>query len=598
MRLYAYSHYFFKHLNFSIHDDQYGRDRMAHLSNLIYVLTIAVGLFYRVCSDDSVLDAANLTYQITSMVDEELAACNQTSGGFGVAVIAKNRVGSSRLTRNLIYAKGFNYKDLENNIRADENTLFCIGSVTKHVTATLLVHVLDLLKEKGYRYSLQTLVTDLDPSLNFTGSQLMGITVEDILSHRTGLPEVFGQFSVGYPKNTTRKHLAWVAANLPRSAANRQKWQYNNHVYASAGYFTEILAEKLLKRFVSWENLTRLYLLDPLEINDDVDFSGYHSKFVSRTSKPYHFTTDGQYKELDPETFTLIEPGGPAGSICLTPKAMIVWMQFLLDRGRYKSKQIVSRASIENTWKTRIPLFDKRADATEPRVQNLGNKTFTLLDYSQEIMYNPGYALGWMETRHRGYRHMEHSGAVTSYSTLLTMYPDANVSIITVFAAMTPSSETIMRLLHFKIFDLVMELAPVDASNATCGNAPSTSGRDDATDTSEGQKTSIDPKYYVGTFRNPVHGSLTISRNGASGLFMLMGRYGNATIVCLKSGAECELHMNGILWYVYDSGPDETENTGSPSSIPVSFNFTRTGYVSHVTMPMYSMNFPPVFTKA
>ena len=49
--------------------------------------------------------------------------------GFAVAVVEGNKV---------IYAKGFGYRDYENKIPVDANTLFAIGSSTKSFTSAIL----------------------------------------------------------------------------------------------------------------------------------------------------------------------------------------------------------------------------------------------------------------------------------------------------------------------------------------------------------------------------------------------------------------------------------------------------------------------------
>ena len=55
-----------------------------------------------------------------------------------------------------------------------------------------------------FRYTVASLVTDIVPSLKFAGSALRDATVEDVLSHRTGL--------VG---NRTRRCDLLVIAPLP-----------------------------------------------------------------------------------------------------------------------------------------------------------------------------------------------------------------------------------------------------------------------------------------------------------------------------------------------------------------------------------------------
>src|SRR6478735_7898111 len=64
-------------------------------------------------------------------IDKELQQVLDTwkAAGFAVAVIEKN---------NVIYAKGFGYRDYEKKLPVTANTLFAIGSCTKAFTCGLL----------------------------------------------------------------------------------------------------------------------------------------------------------------------------------------------------------------------------------------------------------------------------------------------------------------------------------------------------------------------------------------------------------------------------------------------------------------------------
>ncbi|HAZ24605.1 MAG TPA: penicillin-binding protein, partial [Algoriphagus sp.] len=49
--------------------------------------------------------------------------------GFAVAIVQKDKI---------VYAKGFGYKDVENQVPVTENTLFAIGSSSKAFTSAVL----------------------------------------------------------------------------------------------------------------------------------------------------------------------------------------------------------------------------------------------------------------------------------------------------------------------------------------------------------------------------------------------------------------------------------------------------------------------------
>ena len=59
------------------------------------------------------------------------------AAGFAVAVVEGDKV---------IYAKGFGYRDYENKIPVDANTLFAIGSVSKSFTSAILSYNSSIVK--------------------------------------------------------------------------------------------------------------------------------------------------------------------------------------------------------------------------------------------------------------------------------------------------------------------------------------------------------------------------------------------------------------------------------------------------------------------
>ncbi|XP_055334004.1 uncharacterized protein LOC129585375 [Paramacrobiotus metropolitanus] len=270
---------------------------------------------------------------------------------------------------------------------------------------------------------------------------------------------------------------------------------------------------------------------------------------------------------------------------------MAVWMQFLLDRGRFKSRQLISRRTLEDTWKSRISGLPNPPDHP---ASNLGNRTFTIKEYGQEFIENVGYGLGWMETRHRGYRYLQHSGGYLSYTSLYSIVPDHDISIFTTSAG--PYNEIVSEMnqrLHYRLFDYIMQLAPLnpadnvcvelDTQNASIPAVPSTPDIASAVQ--------IDNTFYTGEYYHPVHGILKIEDGNPMKAFM--GREGNTTIECTTSVSLCSLRFHGIVWWV--SEPDSYGAT--PGLLEISFNFTSDGFVSHVTLPMYCLAVPPVFER-
>ncbi len=84
----------------------------------------------------------------------------------------------------LIYSKGYGYRDLERKLPVQASTLFPIASNTKLFTATAAA----MLEQEG-KLNLDKPVRNYMPSLTFSNDELNAkVTLRDMLSHRTGLP--------------------------------------------------------------------------------------------------------------------------------------------------------------------------------------------------------------------------------------------------------------------------------------------------------------------------------------------------------------------------------------------------------------------------
>jgi len=190
------------------------------------------------------------------------------AAGFAVAVIEKNKV---------VYAKGFGYRDIAGKLPVTPNTLFAIGSCTKAFTATLI----GKLQQDG-KLDIDKPVNNYLPGLKFYNDAMTNtITLRDMMSHRTGLP---------------RHDLSWYFFNTPSTDSLvqrvqymeptfgiRQKWQYNNFMFAAQGDVVQHLSgkswqENIREKFFVPLGMSRSDLSIPeLEKTDDVA-TGYGLK--------------------------------------------------------------------------------------------------------------------------------------------------------------------------------------------------------------------------------------------------------------------------------------------------------------------------------
>jgi len=155
------------------------------------------------------------------------------SAGFSVAVVDGDKI---------VYAKGFGYRDYENKIPADANTLFAIGSSTKAFTSA----VLGLLRADD-KLSFDDNPREYIPELEFYNDDMNNnIIIKDLMRHSTGLPRHDGSWYY-FPSHNKDSLLLRLKHQEPFTGI-RQQWFYNNFGFLAQGVIAERISGK------SWED--------------------------------------------------------------------------------------------------------------------------------------------------------------------------------------------------------------------------------------------------------------------------------------------------------------------------------------------------------
>lgn len=307
--------------------------------------------------------------------------------GFAVAVVEGDK---------LVYAKGFGYKDWAAKKPVTPTTVFAIGSCTKAFTAALI----GLLAGEG-KLELDKPVRTYLPELHFYTAEMdNGVTLRDMMCHRTGLPRYDWSWSVSPSgsRDTLLRRIRYMEPTEPL----RQKYQYNNWMYMLQG----AVVEKLTGR--SWEAAVREKFLDPLGMNGStVSFAewmqsddraiGYELKGDSLVHKVRYADIGGM---------------APAGGISSTVLDMARWLALWIGGGNYKGEQL-------------LPAGFTTAAIGSQMVMGPGLPT---TDFPDIQLAN--YGLGWALSSYRGHYRVEHSGAVTGFSAGVCFFPTDSIGIV------------------------------------------------------------------------------------------------------------------------------------------------------------------------
>ncbi|MCK5401986.1 MAG: beta-lactamase family protein, partial [Flavobacteriaceae bacterium] len=178
---------------------------------------------------------------VEKQLNEILEATN--TAGFAVAIVEKNKI---------VYAKGFGYRDYENKIPVDANTLFAIGSCTKAFTSSILGQL-----RNEDKLSFDDSPIKHIPELEFYNDDMNNnIIIKDLMSHRTGLPRHDYSWYL-FPSFDKDSLIQRIKYQEPFTGI-RQQWYYNNFMFLAQGVITEKVTGK------SWEENIREKLFKPL----------------------------------------------------------------------------------------------------------------------------------------------------------------------------------------------------------------------------------------------------------------------------------------------------------------------------------------------
>lgn len=288
----------------------------------------------------------------------------------------------------VVWQEAFGWADVENRVRASENTMYCIGSVSKPNTATGLM----VLVEQG--------AVDLDQPVNkYLGQDKLQAHVGDeakatmrrLANHTSGLTrhsQIF--YSDESVKRPSMSELIRRYGHLMQAPGDT--YEYSNFGYGVLGYLIERVSGKSFPQFMQQEVFLPLGM-NQTAVGRDPRLEKYYAINYG----------DGQTR-MPP--FESAHPG--ASDVYSNTQDLIRFGRFHLKHLQTGQKKVIQNKSIE---------LMQQPDA---RIDNRSS-----------------YGMGWyIEPSYYGYRRVYHTGH-TGYSTAsLMLFPDQDICIV----ALTNSS--------------------------------------------------------------------------------------------------------------------------------------------------------------
>jgi CubicO group peptidase (beta-lactamase class C family) len=332
--------------------------------------------------------------------------------GLAVAIVKDGQV---------VYEKGFGWRDTEKKLPVTPDTLFAIGSATKAFTT----FVMGTLVDEG------KLDWDKPVSTFLPGFQLHDrvateqLTPRDMVSHRSGLPR--HDLSWYNATELSRKELVARLPYMEPTYPLRSRWQYNNFMFLTAGYLVEQVTGK------SWEDNVRERIFQPLGMTGS-NFSVHDSEKAADFALPYREEDD----KIGLIPFREVTNMGPAGSINSSIRDMSKWVQVHLTGGKAGGRQLIGPATLIDIHSPHMVLTE-----TPERIE----------------LSQASYGLAWFIDAYRGHQRVHHGGNIDGFSALVTLLPNDDLGMV----VLTNKDGTgVPELLVRHTVDRLLKLDPID----------------------------------------------------------------------------------------------------------------------------------------
>lgn len=297
-------------------------------------------------------------------IDELLKAyASQNKLNGAVLVAQKGKV---------VYQNGFGYRNAEGKVPNDVNTIFQIGSITKQITAAVIMQ----LQQEG-KLSVQDKLSRYFPGFA-NGDK---ITIENLLTHTSGIHNYTDDTVI--MKNDVTKHyseneMLKLFASYTPDFEPGTSWKYSNSAYSILGYIIEKVEKK------PYEQVVRQRIFQPLGMTN----SGFDFTNLSSPNKAKGYFTLNPTPAVAPIVDSTI--AFSAGAVYTTVGDLYKW-----DRAIYTSKILKPES-----WKT----------------------VFT--------PYKNKYGYGWTIDTLFGKQFTAHSGGIHGFSSYILRFPQDEIAVI------------------------------------------------------------------------------------------------------------------------------------------------------------------------
>ena len=395
--------------------------------------------------------------------------------GLAIAVVKDGEV---------IFEKGYGYKDADEKMPMTTTALFNIASCSKAFTAACI----GKLVSEG-KLGWKDKVIDYIPEFKLEDEYITShLNIADLLCHRSGFGTFYGDL-LWYGTDYTPMEIIERMQYVPMTKDFRSEWGYQNNMYLVAGEIILRITGKTWAEFLTDE----IFL--PLGMTE----SRPASNTLSLDQDIAYPHLEGEKQEL------LIMDPLPAGSIYSSVNEMTHWMQMLLNSGEWDGTEIMKASAVDD-------MFTPHTIRNVPGyMKNIG------------VHFNM-YGLGWMLFDYSGKKIVEHDGGMPGYISKVTLIPEEDMG----FVILTNDMNILPGALRFKILDLFFNDNDTDWSEQFLGYKANMDAADEKGQKEReesritGTSPSLELNGYAGKYNDQMYGEAEVVVDGGKMVLTLL----------------------------------------------------------------------------
>ena len=307
------------------------------------------------------------------------------------------------------WAEGFGFIDKEKKIKADKNTIYRVGSVSKLFTDIAIMKK----SESGdidIDLPIQNYLPKFNPENTFNNEP---ITLRQLMSHRAGILREPAYGSYFANNETSLKKTVESVKNSSLIHPPGTITKYSNAGIAVVGYTLEKVFQKPYVEFMQ-DNI-----LNPLGMN--ASSFEFKNSMSSNLAEATMWSYDGRSFKAPRFELGMI----PAGSLYSSVTDLAKFLNMIFSDGSLNGERFVNPNTLKEMF---TPQFTDSAES--------------------------GYGIGFRVSKHNGYKMISHGGAIYGYSTQLSALPESKIGVVV--ASSVDISNSITRKISNYAIDLLI----------------------------------------------------------------------------------------------------------------------------------------------